>query len=156
MINNCLFINNTAQAGGAVASYDGSPVITNCTFSANQGVGGTGSGGAFYSRTGGTPFLTDCILWGNTAPSNPQIYAGVPTIVAYSDVEGGYAGLGNINADPMFITGPNGNYYLFPTSPCVNVGSGTAAALGMDLYTTQINGMPDIVTVDMGYHYPIP
>ncbi|HUT56068.1 MAG TPA: hypothetical protein VM658_21940 [bacterium] len=50
--------------------------------------------------------------------------------------------------------GPRGNYYLTAgNSPCINAGSGTAFSLGMDLFTTDISGMLDSATVDMGYHY---
>ncbi|MHC4497499.1 MAG: right-handed parallel beta-helix repeat-containing protein, partial [Planctomycetota bacterium] len=64
----------------------------------------------------------------------------------------------NIDADPCFIAG----YYLSHTatgqeanSPCVDTGSDLASNVGMDMYTTRIDGVNDVSdsNVDMGYHY---
>lgn len=70
-------------------------------------------------------------------------------------------GEGNISWPPRFCTGPHGEYYLSQTaagqnedSPCVDAGSDTAEALGMDRYTTRTDGAPDTGQVDIGYHYP--
>ncbi len=73
----------------------------------------------------------------------------------------------NINANPLFITGLLGDYYLSQTaagqsqnSPCVNSGSDLASNLGMVIspfdmvrYTTRTDGELDRGIVDMGYHY---
>ena len=61
-----------------------------------------------------------------------------------------------INADPVFVTGPAGSYYLDPASPAVDTGSDTAANLGMDTKTTDAGGALDAGTVDIGYHYDAP
>ena len=52
----------------------------------------------------------------------------------YSNVQGGYEGEGNIDNDPLFVTGVADDYYLSQTaagqaenSPCVDVGSQSAA-----------------------------
>ena len=45
-----------------------------------------------------TPTLENCIIWGNTPG---QIYGFAQ--VAYSDIEGSYTGVGNINAEPGFV-----------------------------------------------------
>jgi len=66
----------------------------------------------------------------------------------------------NFDADPLFVSGPLGDYYLSQTaagqdadSPCVDVGSMTAAEAGMDMRTTRTDEVPDRGTVDIGYHY---
>ena len=48
--------------------------------------------------------ISNCIVWGNSAPTSPQIYnAGSGSLaVAYSDVQGGWEGTGNIDPDPCF------------------------------------------------------
>ncbi len=163
-ITNCIFSGNQASGGAPDGSHGGgifntgSSNISNCTLTGNSAVGdyGSSSGGGIYSS--GSPIITDCILWANSAPIGPQIY-GSPT-VTFSDVQGGWTGTGNINADPCFVTGPDGNYYLSQItagqavdSPCVDAGSDTAANLEMDLFTTRTDQLPDIGTVDMGYHY---
>jgi hypothetical protein len=91
--------------------------------------------------------------------------------VRYSDVQGGageaYVESGctldldgtNIDDDPLFVSGPLGDYYLSQIaagqaadSPCVDTGSDTAANLGLDTRTTRTDHIGDSGTVDMGYH----
>ena len=65
--------------------------------------------------------LRNNIIWGNTATTGEQIglssgYADV----SYSDVQGGWAGPGNINAKPLFN---DTSYYLLTVSPCVDAGN---------------------------------
>ncbi|UCD76269.1 MAG: hypothetical protein JSV91_04960, partial [Phycisphaerales bacterium] len=74
----------------------------------------------------------------------------------------GWPGEGNIDADPLFVTGPLGEYYLSQTaagqpaeSPCLDAGSDTAENLGLDTLTTRTDQASDSGIVDMGYHYPI-
>ena len=81
--------------------------------------------------------------------------------MSYSDVEGWWPGAGNIAGDPLFVTGAWGDYYLSQVaagqasdSPCVDAGSGTAANLGMDIFTTRTDMVGDGGVVDMGCHYP--
>ncbi len=129
--------------------------MTNCTFSRN--LASTCGGGIGTKDNGGSPTVTNCILW---ADSPDEI--GGPAVVTYSDVEGGFSGEGNIDADPLFVTGPLGGYYLSQTaagqpvdSPCVDAGSDTAENLGLDTRTTRSDQVGDAGIVDMGYHYPI-
>ncbi|MBE0536993.1 MAG: choice-of-anchor L domain-containing protein [Phycisphaerae bacterium] len=55
----------------------------------------------------------------------------------------------NIFDEPDFVSG----YYLNYDSPCVDAGSAPALELGMNLYTTRLDGQLDADMVDMGYHY---
>jgi hypothetical protein len=70
--------------------------------------------------------------------------------------------------DPDAVVEPNdpnalwvmGDYHLSQVtagqaadSPCVDVGSDTAANLGMDIYTTRTDKVWDRGIVDMGFHY---
>ncbi len=64
----------------------------------------------------------------------------------------------NINADPLFISG----FFLSQiaagqliNSPCWDTGSGDVNSPGINLagYTTRTDSVPDVCTVDMGYHY---
>ncbi len=81
--------------------------------------------------------LTNCILWGDT-PDEIYIFSGTP-VVTYSDVQGGWAGESNIDADPLFADPDNGDYHLKSqagrwepssqawliddvTSPCIDAG----------------------------------
>jgi len=78
------------------------------------------AGGGIFLWSGSGNYVRNNIVWGNTAPANPQIRVqGSSAQIIYNDVEGGYTGEGNINLDPDFIqTG----YYLSDTSPCIDAG----------------------------------
>jgi len=99
--------------------------------------------------------VVSSILWGDS-PQEIYVYRRASINITYSDIKGGWSGTGNINADPMFITGPFGEYYLKVGSLCIDAGSGSAEDAGLFDRTTQVDGTPDTGTVDMGYHYPLP
>ena len=127
---------------------------------------------------GSSGTIMNSIFRGNAAGEGNQIAVramGMPSTasVSYSDVEGGESGVyvmegctfdwgdGNIDSDPLFVSGPDGDYYLSQIasgqgadSPCVDSGSDTAAGLGLDSMTTRTDQAVDAGTVDMGYHYP--
>lgn len=124
---NCLFDGNKAGGGGGVAKVPGTfAYFTNCTMSNNQAT--FTRGGAIRDASGGVS-LRNCILWGNTriesgAPLADQIYSpGFDARVTYSDVEGGWPGTGNIDADPLFGDVAGGNFNLEFGSPCKDMGS---------------------------------
>jgi len=79
--------------------------------------------------------VKNSILWGDTAPNGKEIWhaAGGPT-VTYSDIEGGWTGTGNINADPLFVG--SGDYHLTAGSPCID------AATSDNAPTTDMEGNP--------------
>jgi len=95
-LDNCIFIANISSGGGCggIDTYFGSPTITNCTFFENSG--SYDCGGIYCYESPGTT-ITNCILWGS---SDSQLIG--PAIVTYTDIKGGYAGIGNINTDPCF------------------------------------------------------
>jgi hypothetical protein len=84
----------------------------------------------------GSSTLTNCILWGNTAPSGPQIYNFQSSLtVNYSDVQGGHSGTGNIDADPCFVDADgednivgteDDNLRLLADSNCIDAGDNMA------------------------------
>jgi len=123
---NCLFHGNKAGGGGGVAKTLGSyAIFTNCTMTNNQAT--MRRGGAIRDPATAAS-LRNCILWGNTrvegeGTSADQIDSPGNDQVTYSDVEGGWPGTGNINADPLFLNASVGNYGISSSSPCKNVGS---------------------------------
>lgn len=97
------------------------------------------------------------ILYGNTAQIFPDLL-GEPTFT-YTCCSQVLAGTGNITSNPLFVTGPQGRFYLSQTaagqptnSPCVNAGDPSST---MIVGTTRTDQVPDAGIVDMGYHYPI-
>ena len=107
----------------------------NCTFTDNS-ASGKGGGVDNYDSN---PTLTNCILWGNTAPTGPQIHGDSP-IVTFSDVQGVlWPGTGNINSDPCFVDVDANDLRLLSDSPCVDTGD--TAALPPDI--TDLDGDGD-------------
>jgi hypothetical protein len=80
-----------------------------------------GGGIRFWSSTAQ---VTNNIIWGNTAGSNPQIQGGYISTITYCDIEGGWAGEGNIDADPLFY---NPNFLLGAGSLCIDAGNPSIA-----------------------------
>jgi len=120
-----VFMHNVANFGGGIYNEGSSITLTNVTFNSN--VANTGGGMCNDYRS--NPTLTNCILWGNTASSSgPQIYDGGVSnaTVTYSDVQGGYSGIGNINADPLFVDATNGDLRLQEISPAIDAGNNAA------------------------------
>jgi hypothetical protein len=132
LVNVGLFGNSAAYAGGAISGSSAGPTLINCTVADNTA---TLLGGGIYE---GVPVLANCIVWGNT---NGQIETPSAT-VTFSNVQGGHAGSGNIDADPMFVDPIQGDYRLGPGSPCIDAGENAAVPVGV---TTDLDGTPRFV-----------
>jgi hypothetical protein len=135
MVVNAVFTGNSAWRGGGIA-VEGQvfapglqPLLVNLTLSGNSA--GSEGGGIFtntttFSPPGGAPINIDnCILWNNSGP-NPQIsvFGGSEQpVVSYSLIEGGWAGTGNIDADPSFA---DAELRLNLDSPVIDAGDSMA------------------------------
>lgn len=158
-IKNCMIRGNSAtDDGGGIYNENNHPDINLCTITGNTA---SNRGGGIFNRDS-SPVFVNIISWGNDAGTGSEIYNFLDSDpeITYSDIQGGYPGSGNIYEEPLWVSGPDGNYYLSHTicgqsydSGCVNAGSTTAEALGMVNRTTRTDGGPDTGQVDMGYHY---
>jgi predicted outer membrane repeat protein len=115
----CLVVNNQSRAlGGGLYSENSTPTSVNNTFFKNTAVS---DGGALYC-TNSTTTLMNTICWRDTATGVQEITSSGGSItVAYSDILGGWTGLGNINADPLFED--EAFLRLSANSPCVDAGN---------------------------------
>jgi len=154
-VTNCVFTGNQAGYwGGGAHCNASSPTLTNCTFSGNNAA----RGGALAATNGAAPDVSNCVFYGDSATlSGNEIYGGGVS-VTYSCVQGGFAGTGNIDADPLFtdVADPDGADNLFATaddglqlgsaSPCRDSGTSEGAP-GEDILGVSRSAGGDI---DMG------
>ncbi len=154
-ISNCLLAGSSFSIDAWYHTME--VYISNCTI-VDNGLGMLATYTSFFD-------ITDCIIRGNG-----QWQVDGNATVQYSNIQDGYIGEGNIDVDPLFTTGPFGDYYLSQTaagqdqdSPCMNTGSDLASNICitlensdfcMDERTTRTDSVMDSDLVDMGYHYP--
>ena len=103
----------TTWGGGIANSLDANVLVDHCTIVVNAAASGGGYG--VYSNL--PPTLINSVVWGNTG-SGGQAWG----TITYSDIQGGYAGTGNINTNPMFVDTANGDFHLQANSPCIDTG----------------------------------
>ncbi|MFH1378536.1 MAG: right-handed parallel beta-helix repeat-containing protein [Planctomycetota bacterium] len=157
-IINCIFKYNSASLrGGGIYSYNGAPQIKNCVFWSNNctSVGGgislwtstasiincsfygntAGNGGGISNQISANSVVVNSILWGNTATvAGPNIYNTATITVSYSDIEGSWAGTGNISTNPNFYDAAGGDLHLNSASICIDRANSAVAE------TTDIDG----------------
>jgi N-acetylneuraminic acid mutarotase len=129
---------NTGVGGGGIYNEGGGPssaTLDHCTITGNTST--TDGGGLFLSLLT-TTSVTNTIIYGNL-PEQITVVSGVVN-VTYSDIQGGWTGEGNIDADPMFYD-PSMDYRLTSSSPCIDAGD---PASPLD---------PDETTTDMGAYW---
>jgi len=102
IVANCLFVANTAESGGAMWFGASTPTIERCTFFANSA--SEGNALALSSCCPKQPsnlHASNCIFWdgGNEILNTDESII----IISYSDIQGGWDGTGNIDADPRFM-----------------------------------------------------
>ena len=146
---NCTITGNTAAWNGGAVFLNGfrgaGPTFINCTIADNTA--GREGGGIFAGGFESGATLTNSIIWAN---SGDQITGpGGDVIVRFSDVQGGFVGQGNINADPLFVDPASGDYHIASGSPAINAGDPNFPAQPGD---TDIDGQKRVWNgrVDMG------
>jgi hypothetical protein len=132
-LSQCLIADNEGDgvamfrnASARIVKYN-TPVLTNCTIARNGGAG----------LSSGMPTLANCIVYFNSLS-----ISGGATAVTYTDIQSGWAGQGNLDADPLFAS----DYHLKSaagrwdpllegwvqdavTSPCIDAADPTASVL---------------------------
>jgi hypothetical protein len=140
--NNLVYLNSAQRGGGFYCSISSSPNLYNNTFSQNSA---SSFGGGIIMGYDCFPTVTNTVVWNNTAPTGPEIQNNTG-IVTFSDVKGGWPGLGNIDQDPLFVNPAADDYHLAWTSPCINRGTN----VGAPVEDFEGDARPFMGTVDMG------
>lgn len=168
LTNNLIADNSALFSGGGIYCIDNTILtLINNTFAGNM-VGSYGISICAFNYC-----TIDCmnnIFYHDSIKSEISVWDSTVS-VAYCLIRDGQDGLfadpdstvnwngGLIDADPLFATGPQGDYYLSQfmagqpqTSVCVDSGEP-----GSDLIdgTTRTDELPDDYYVDMGFHYSV-
>jgi subtilisin family serine protease len=169
IINNCIFNANKADDGGALFCFNTSnATITNSTFAENSARNGNTLGTESWEEPSSI-YFSNCII----ADDANQIWNNDDSDISidYSNIQGGWPGIGNIDADPCFvnpgywadINDPNipvepddpnafwidGDYHLLETSPCIDTGDPNYTT---EPNETDLDGKPRIINdrIEMG------
>lgn len=119
-IRNCIISDNRwSDWGGTITLNGPGHRLINCTIVGNRG--SRGSTGAVYLDYISEADIRNCIIRENY-PSQITTLAPEGLTVEYSNVEGGWLGVGNIDADPLFRAYRDFNYMLIPGSLCIDTG----------------------------------
>ena len=169
-INNCIISNNSSKGDGAGIYFrESNPTLNNCVINNNRAYDPD-----IYSQNGGGIHAYKCILsinncticgnsseqsgggiinWlGSVLMSNSIVRDNSPSQLAlsgytinYCNIQGGYAGTGNIDVNPLF---KSDGYHLTNSSPCIDAGDPNYIP---DTNEMDIDGDPKVVgRLDMG------
>ncbi len=120
MLGNCAITGNAAETGGALFFHlDCAVTVANCTLAGNAAANGQAIACASFGPPNHLE-IVNSILWN----SGDEVYNPSDSTIAmmYSDVTGGWPGIGNIDADPLFVDPDNEDFHLSPGSPCIDAG----------------------------------
>jgi hypothetical protein len=180
-VRSCVFRNNTVNnstGGGGIEATDNTTVVNSVVAqNSPNGMNFLGGDNTFINSTianngsygialfSNPNTIANSIVYGNPTGAIFLGISGIAT-VSYSDVQGGYAGTGNINANPIFVNAP-ADLRLGSGSPAVDAGNNAAVPGGV---TTDVAGLPRFFDdpsapnvgagtppiVDMGAHERVP
>ncbi|MEW6747859.1 MAG: right-handed parallel beta-helix repeat-containing protein [Planctomycetota bacterium] len=151
MIEGNIIVWNYAHAEGGGLRCDGDITLVANTITENY-VFPFGGSGIYWA--GGDGILKASIVWGNGYGLYDEISVESGSLsVTYSDVRGGWPGIGNIDADPLLVRRWGERYALAPDSPCIDGGGLDSSPATWDLLGTprvldgNLDGRP---AIDMG------
>jgi hypothetical protein len=138
-LENCRLTSNSAGNGAGIGVYfeNGSAALINCLIDSNGG----DFLGAIAAAQGARVEVRNCTIVNNMEPMvgaflgasmsihNSIVWAADPLMddfggvaaITYTNISGGYKGVGNISAEPRFLGA--GDYRLALDSPCIDAGN---------------------------------
>lgn len=172
-----VFRNNSASLGGAIYSEYRYVALVNCLLHDNSSVGGGGAiysagsdlhiwnstlhgnespaGAGVQIEFGSGDWEGGLTMYNTISRQNGlqeiSVYEDLPdglATVKFSDIEGGFPGYGNIDADPSFEDEGAGDFQLAAGSPCIDAASGDAAGPADLAGSSRVD---DPATPDTGY-----
>lgn len=140
-LENCLLAGNQSYDTTAIYADDADVTLLGCTLTAN---GKSQQGPVIRLLSFGNLTMCNCVVWANTGGFLGKT-ASATANVTYSVIQGGFAGDGNLNIDPLLTA----DYHLQPASPCINAGDPAYVPMPGE---TDTDGQPRIVAgrIDIG------
>jgi hypothetical protein len=110
IINNIIRYNHAMAGGGGISfGHRGTGLVINNTIYGNFGT----VGGGFYDYGNRGSLVINCIFWNNQADSVNEIcIVDSNATLEHCNIQGGFPGDGNIDADPFFRNPLNGDFHL--------------------------------------------
>lgn len=133
-LTQCVIVGNGIPYGGygvgvGVACFTSSMTLKHCILAYGSGAVFEVQGYGFYCSNSDVT-MTNCIVWQNLRGSISTYSSNL--VVSYCDIDGGWSGVGNIDADPLFADphGPDGHTDTWEDndfrpsagSPCIDAG----------------------------------
>jgi parallel beta-helix repeat protein len=137
IIGNLIYENTVIDWGGGICCDEATPTLINNVISDNIAFS---EGGGLYCFNNSYVTVVNTILWANS-PREISYRSGGTYSITYSDIRGGWAGEGNIDKDPYFISAYEGDYNVCSQSPCIDAGDPSIVD-------------PDSSISDIGKYYP--
>ena len=166
---NCRFLRNTSSGGGgAAAIIQQGTLFAGCLFLGNNAFSSPVMYLRSFPQLSSVTFVNCTVVDNGTGQAAVNI-AGTALVlnsifrnpgdefsgnfpgVGWSNVEGYTGGLFNVNADPMFVDPPSGDYRLRAGSPCIDAGRNDQVPLDLlDDLAGEFRYLDDPSTIDSG------
>ena len=146
IIDNNLILRATGDGYGAILASDSEYISNNNTL--------VGNGGGYSNLFSDGIINNDIIInypneWGN--PVYLDAYSTIQ--ISYSNIEGGYAGVGNIDLNPLFNDAESDDYSLQTESPCIDTGTADLDGDGINDILDYFGLAPDMGAYEYVFEY---
>ena len=133
-IHNTLIAKNSAFFGSGVSvNSQANFSLINTTITGNSAPSGGNPAESVQYGSNLSGVTMNTVIWGNTGGdiAVPKNKHNLPTII-YSNIGGGYNGIGNIDVDPWFVNPAIDDYHISVNSPLVDAGTDSGLLTDLD------------------------